>query len=187
MDKKTARILYKQKRQDLTSEQILAFSFSISEKVLPLLENKEHIHLFLPMEKFKEINTYSLADKLIAEGKKIYTSRVTHGALEHICLGADYRKNLKMDDWGVPTLPKAKKVENWNKIDVVLIPLLISDNSGYRVGYGKGMYDQFLSQCSSKTKKIGVNYFNPIAKIMDVWEEDVKLDFLITPTLSLEY
>lgn len=187
MDKKEARILYKQKRQDLTPEQVLAFSSSVSENVLPLLKDREHIHVFLPIEKFKEIDTYDLVDKLLAEGKKVYTSRVNGGLLEHVCLEQNYRENLEVDSWGIPTLIKVKQIEDLSEIDAVLIPLLVSDNSGYRVGYGKGMYDGFLSECSTATQKIGINYFDPISKISDVWEGDVKLDFLVTPNNSFKY
>ena len=33
------------------------------------------------------------------------------------------------------------------KIDVVFVPLLAFDKQGHRVGYGKGFYDIFLSEC----------------------------------------
>ena len=34
-----------------------------------------------------------------------------------------------------------------DEIDMVIVPLLICDKKGYRVGYGKGFYDKFLARC----------------------------------------
>ena len=71
--------------------------------------------------------------------------------------------------------------------DFVLTPLLYCDSKGNRVGYGKGFYDQLFSQLSSKTKKIGVNFFNPDENIDDLWENDIPLDYLVTPEDILSF
>jgi len=63
---------------------------------------------------------------------------------------------------------------------VVIVPLLICDLNGYRLGYGKGFYDRFLSECRADVLKIGLNYFEPIAQIPGE-DTDIPLDFLITP------
>lgn len=36
-------------------------------------------------------------------------------------------------------------------------------------------------------KKIGVNYFDPDEYIDDVWENDIPLDYLVTPTEVLSF
>jgi 5-formyltetrahydrofolate cyclo-ligase len=56
-----------------------------------------------------------------------------------------------------------------------------------RVGYGKGFYDQFFENIPAKTKKIGVNYFNPEENIDDVRDNDIPLDYLVTPTAVLSF
>jgi 5-formyltetrahydrofolate cyclo-ligase len=64
---------------------------------------------------------------------------------------------------------------------VVFVPLLAFDTLGNRVGYGKGFYDQFLSECQPETIKIGLSFFEAENTITDVFEKDVRLDFCITP------
>jgi 5-formyltetrahydrofolate cyclo-ligase len=71
--------------------------------------------------------------------------------------------------------------------DFVITPLLYCDKKGNRVGYGKGFYDGFFETISPNTKKIGVNYFNPDVDIDDVWEKDIPLDYLVTPTDVLSF
>jgi 5-formyltetrahydrofolate cyclo-ligase len=49
------------------------------------------------------------------------------------------------------------------------------------VGYGKGFYDKFLLNCKPETIKIGLSFFEAEETIGDVFENDVKLDYCITP------
>nr|WP_254713055.1 5-formyltetrahydrofolate cyclo-ligase [Polaribacter litorisediminis] len=49
------------------------------------------------------------------------------------------------------------------------------------MGYGKGFYDRFLSKCKKDVKKIGLNFFKPIAKIDDINAFDVPLDDVMYP------
>lgn len=60
------------------------------------------------------------------------------------------------------------------------MPLLAYDKQGNRVGYGKGFYDKFLSQCKPNVVKIGLSFFEPEDLIEDIFENDVKLDVCIT-------
>ena len=67
------------------------------------------------------------------------------------------------------------------EIDMVIVPLLSFDKKGNRVGYGKGYYDRFLKLCRRDCMKIGFSYFDPIVKIDDINQYDIKLDYCITP------
>ena len=61
------------------------------------------------------------------------------------------------------------------------MPLLAFDKQGHRVGYGKGFYDVFLNKCKPETIKIGLSFYEAEDAIDDVFENDVKLDYCITP------
>lgn len=67
------------------------------------------------------------------------------------------------------------------KNEVVFIPLLAYDKNGNRIGYGKGFYDRFLDKCSTETIKIGLSFFDQEQHIIDVSENDVKLNYCVTP------
>jgi 5-formyltetrahydrofolate cyclo-ligase len=66
-------------------------------------------------------------------------------------------------------------------IDLVFVPLLVFDEGGYRVGYGKGFYDKYLATCRPDSIKAGFSYFDPVPKIDDRDQFDVPLDLCITP------
>lgn len=72
-------------------------------------------------------------------------------------------------------------------IDMVLVPLLCFDEDGYRVGYGKGMYDKFFHNTSPHLIKIGLSYFEPIDKIEDRNQFDIPLNYCITPQRIYEF
>jgi 5-formyltetrahydrofolate cyclo-ligase len=63
-----------------------------------------------------------------------------------------------------------------SELDVVLLPLLAFDASGYRLGYGKGFYDRFLqrlSQQGRKVSRIGLSFsFQMVDEVpADQWDE----------------
>ncbi|WP_238785514.1 5-formyltetrahydrofolate cyclo-ligase [Blattabacterium cuenoti] len=66
-------------------------------------------------------------------------------------------------------------------IEVIFIPLIIFDLKGYRIGYGKGFYDKFITLCSNNILKIGLSMFSPINNIQSVHKNDLILDIVITP------
>ena len=59
--------------------------------------------------------------------------------------------------------------------------------TGNRVGYGKGFYDKFLSECKPDTIKIGLSFFEPEELISDIFEGDIKLDYCVTPKTVFQF
>jgi 5-formyltetrahydrofolate cyclo-ligase len=82
--------------------------------------------------------------------------------------------------WGIPEPVDAPEVAP-AAFDAVLIPLLAFDERGHRVGYGKGFYDRFLSQCRPGALRIGVSLEPPGPRITDAWAGDVRLHACLTP------
>lgn len=88
--------------------------------------------------------------------------------------------------WGI-TEPKEGMVLDPQEIDLVLVPMLVCDQKGYRVGYGKGYYDRYLANCREDIVKIGLSYFEPIDQITDTGHFDVPLSYCITPQHCYEF
>lgn len=86
----------------------------------------------------------------------------------------------------IPEPVGGEKVNPTN-IDIVFVPLLIFDERGYRVGYGKGYYDRYLSRCRSNLLKIGFCFFEALPAISDIDEFDVPLNLCITPSRIYEF
>jgi len=74
--------------------------------------------------------------------------------------------------------PDGKTNEYKNNIDYMLAPALAISKDFYRVGYGKGYYDRFLSQYRPK-KVMGVIYDFQEVETFHIDEYDQKLDGMI--------
>ncbi len=140
------------------------------------------LHCFLPIEKFNEINTNLIFQKIWSEFLRIETlvPRVDFQTdkIENLIFAP--KTELVKNAWEIfePTHDATIETE---RIDLVLIPLLCFDARGFRVGYGKGFYDRFLKNCRADCLKIGLSYFAPVEEILDVREFDVRLNFCVTP------
>lgn len=143
----------------------------------------EFLHCFITIEKFNEIDTAPIFQRLWREFQQVTTvvPRVNFEAGEMHNLKFTAENELVQNAWQIHEPSHEEYVET-EKIDMVLVPLLCFDERGHRVGYGKGFYDRFLSKCREDCVKTGLSYFAPSEEIPDVKEFDVTLDFCITPT-----
>jgi 5-formyltetrahydrofolate cyclo-ligase len=186
MDKASLRILFQQKRKELSEENAELHSKQIAEKLLTFLADKplKFIHVFLPISGNKEVDTWHLIRRLQEERPRIQIvlPRIIPGTreLEHFIF--DEKTKLITNRRGIPEPDPllALKITP-QELDVVLIPLLSFDTRGYRVGYGGGYYDRFLAQCKLDVLKIGLSYFEQGPAIEDIDEYDVPLDYSVTP------
>ena len=181
MLKKELRLKYKALRNQLSENELDEKSLAIANKVLTLpIWEKTYFHIFLPITEHKEVNTEFILHLLAGKDKEIIISKSDFETrkLSHFLL-TDNTK-IKKNKYNIPEPIDGIEVPT-SKIDVVFVPLLAFDKTGNRVGYGKGFYDKFLSECNPKTIKIGLSFFETEDLISDVFENDVKLDYCVTP------
>lgn len=181
MKKSELRTIYKEKRKNLSKKEVDKFQESIYKQVFEFdFSSIETIHVFLSIEKQKEINTNPIIDFLLSNNKKVVVSKSSFkdNTLSHFFF--ERTTTLEINHYGIPEPLNAKEIDV-KEIDLVFVPLLISDKKNYRVGYGKGFYDRFLSECKEGVKTIGLNFFKPINKIEDVNEFDIALNQIIYP------
>ena len=180
MNKVELRKKYKGKRQKLSLEEIEEKSLAIANNLLRLpIWDKTYFHLFLPIVEQKEVDTEFILQILAGKDKEIVISKSDFETREmlHFLL-TDNTKIIK-NEYNIPEPVNGLPVPT-EMIDVVFVPLLAYDKQGNRVGYGKGFYDKFLSQCKPDVIKVGLSFFEPEEQIEDVIETDVKLDFCVT-------
>ena len=187
MLKKELRQKYKGKRQELSDSEIEDFSLAIANKVLTLpIWEKTYYHIFLPITEHKEVNTEFILHLLSGKDKEIVISKADFETrnMTHFLL-TDNTK-IRKNEFNIPEPIDGLEVPV-NKIELVFVPLLAFDKTGHRAGYGKGFYDQFLSGCKPEVIKVGLSFFEAEEIIEDVFENDVKLDFCVTPNRVYEF
>ena len=181
MKKLELRPKYKALRKQLSGSEIEEMSLAIANKLLTLpIWEKTYFHIFLPIKEHHEVNTEFILHLLSGKDKEIIISKSDFETrnMTHFLLTDNTR--IKKNEYNIPEPVDGIEVPS-HKIEVVFIPLLAFDTIGHRVGYGKGFYDKFLSECKPDAIKIGLSFFEPEELITDVFESDVKLDYCVTP------
>ncbi len=181
MIKKELRIKYKKLRLSLDKDVIDEMSIAIANQVLKLdIWNKNYFHIFLPIETQNEVNTEFVLHILQGKDKEIVISKSNFEILEMTHYLLTDNTKIKKNHYNIPEPIDGLEVPV-SKIDVVFVPLLAFDTKGNRVGYGKGFYDKLLSNCKPETIKIGLSFFKPEVLISDIFENDIKLNYCVTP------
>jgi 5-formyltetrahydrofolate cyclo-ligase len=190
MNKRALRKIYLEKRKTLAPDEVKKQSLQIAERFFQTFDlgKINFLHCFLPIERFNEIDTKLIFHRVWFEASHIET------LVPRINFEADEIDNLKFtpitelvqNAWLIHEPARGELVES-SRIDAVLVPLLCFDTKGFRVGYGKGFYDKFLTNCRADCLKIGLSYFPPIDEIADTDKFDVRLDYCLTPDKTYKF
>lgn len=179
MLKAESRKYYRAKRKEYTREDIMLKSKQILNHIKHFdFNSDQNFHIFLPIKKNNEINTYPIIDWLFDQGKSIVLPLVIGDDM--ISCKVEKSFETKLNTMQIPEPITYTEIDS-TVIDVVFVPMFIADQYGNRVGYGGGYYDKFLAKCKPETKKIGLTYFKPIDIIEDTYEGDISLNYCVTP------
>ena len=69
---------------------------------------------------------------------------------------------------------------SYKKLDLVIIPGIVLDKKGHRIGYGHGYYDRFLKTLNKDVKKIGLAFELQVVDEIPEEEHDVPVDIVVT-------
>ncbi|MCL2818283.1 MAG: 5-formyltetrahydrofolate cyclo-ligase [Actinomycetia bacterium] len=88
---------------------------------------------------------------------------------------------LKSGAFGIPEPDAQALFVDPEQIDLVLVPGLGFDRSGFRVGYGKGYYDSYIARLNPHAITIGLTYEQTLLSSIPIEEHDRFVDFVATP------
>ena len=181
MTKTELRLKYKSLRNTLSTSDIETQSLAIANQLLKLtIWDLTYYHLFLTIAEHKEIQTDFILHILHAKDKEVVVSKSDFKTQRMSNFLLTDNTKIKKNNWGIPEPVNGIEVNN-SKIDVVFVPLLAFSKQGHRVGYGKGFYDNFLGKCKPETIKVGLSLFEAEDVVEGITENDVKLDYCVTP------
>ncbi|MFD1258955.1 5-formyltetrahydrofolate cyclo-ligase [Mucilaginibacter terrae] len=183
MTKAELRKIYTARRNHLSQAEYDDLNQKLLQQFKQLdLSGINCIHLFLPIHKRKEPDTFLIRNWLATNHPKIQRvfpkANFADSTMQNFIDDADLE--LVINALGIPEPVNGNEVAALH-IDLMLVPLLAYDRQGYRVGYGKGFYDWLMIQCRPDTRFIGLSFFEPVEIIDDVNEWDRKIDFCLLP------
>ncbi len=152
-------------------------SFSKFEKIFTKLNLKKNINIggYYPIN--SEIGCLEIMKQIEKKKYKI-SLPVTKKNNNMDFYEWSFRETLKVSQRGIPE-PKTKK-----KVfpDILIVPLVGFDKDKFRLGYGGGFYDRYISKILKFKKIVTIGFafsFQEIKRI-PINEFDQKLDFIFT-------
>jgi len=181
LDKKILRKKILQKRAELSTENIVNYSNIIENKLYKMdyYKNAKTIMSFISFG--DEIITHEIIKNSIKNGKSVVVP-ITIPETKKLKVSKilDFSE-LEIGYYNILT-PKKDFLRfiDFNTIDLVLVPGVVFARDGYRVGYGGGYYDRFLSKFKEKVNTIGLAFDLQIVEEVPKDSFDIPVDFIIT-------
>lgn len=186
MNKSEIRKVYLEKKESLTKSEVLILSEKIFHNFISKFQLKENqkVHCFLSIPEKGEVDTSLFLNYFFEHKIRVFVPKMMKGKL--IALEINRDTPLIENSWGIKE-PAGNQDCGVEDYDYIVTPLLYADQFGNRVGYGKGFYDRFFSEISTKAIRVGVSFFPTKEDVEDVSEFDVPLNYLVTPTETLSF
>lgn len=180
--RKSLRETMLQQRLALIPEEVTAASEAIAGKLNELmpLARAKNIMGFWAIK--NEVDLSGFLKDQSNQGKTILLPRINpQKELEAIAYRGD--QWLTRGSFGIPEpVGEAFPADD---IDAILVPGLVFDGRGYRLGYGKGYYDRFLAHIREDAFICGVCYEFQVVDDVFPHEKDVPLHWIVTDKSEL--
>lgn len=177
MPKRSIRSRFLAERKALSLNRCAALSKEVQEQFLRsgCLLQADCVALYSAIH--NEVNTESVARQVLAAGKRLVYPRVCGEALEFVEVpGLDA---LTPGAFGVLE-PRSGPTVSIADLDLVVVPGVVFDRTGHRLGYGRGYYDRCLSLCREDSVKVGFAYDFQVVETLPTAGHDRTLSLLMT-------
>ena len=174
--KNELRAKYRAEREKLLPEEKQRREDKIAVALTSTIVYKSCKQILLYASTEDEISTWAIAKKALSDGKKLLYPKCEG---EHL-MNYYYVSSLDELKAGMFNIlePAPDKAYVPDNSDICIVPGLTYDKFGYRLGYGRGFYDRFLSDFSGVT--VGLCYSDFIEGNVPKGKYDMKVDVLLT-------
>lgn len=173
--KKELRTEYKKKRNEMSKEKKDALSAEICGHILGsgLYQQAETIFAYYPLG--NEVSLLPVIDDALLSGKKIAFPKVEGEDI--VFYQVEDLTELREGTFHV--MEPSGGLVTEEKDALALIPGVVFDMDGNRIGYGKGFYDRYLGKFQELTT-LGIAYEFQLVESFEADMRDKKMDYLVT-------
>ncbi|HHZ06542.1 MAG TPA: 5-formyltetrahydrofolate cyclo-ligase [Clostridiales bacterium] len=170
---------YKKLRGNMVKDKKQGCDTTIAEKLFTLPQYINCSILFSYVSKDIEVDTINIIKKALWDGKLVAVPRCVTGTRKMEFYIIHSLADLEVASFGVlePKPDCCLRATDFSH-GLCIVPGLSFDKEGYRLGYGKGYYDRFLSQFKGFTA--GLCYVNSVSDILPHGFFDKPVNMLIT-------
>jgi 5-formyltetrahydrofolate cyclo-ligase len=180
--KKQLRKEMLQLRSALTASEVATKSKAILNRLLAMEAYRSSGFIMTYLHFRNEVETTMLVQKAMADGKKIVVPvtdtvnrRLIPSLVEH------FPEDLEVGTMNILE-PKGDALRLCNPllIDLVIVPGLVFDLQGYRIGYGGGFYDRFLPLTKPGVVTVGLAFELQIVERFEHSPYDIPVNYVLT-------
>ncbi len=164
---------FRQIREKLSDQRRQEASTNITKQIIDLVQPFPIVASFSSFG--HEIDTNKI-NKRLAKLGKLALPKVVNNTL--VFFHVEQFSHIHLSLWGIPEPdPSYYRVVTPTKMAIILVPGLAFDEALHRLGYGRGLYDQFLSMLPAKIRKIGIGFREQHSPTrLPIHDGDVALD-----------
>ena len=165
-------------RKSLSTQKKAEMDGAIVRELLTFdnVKSAETVLMFSPIK--GEPDIMPVAKELIARGIQV-AFPISHPdtlTLDFRCVSST--EQLSVGAYGISEPPADAPKVTSTRGTVCLVPALMFDKYGMRIGYGKGYYDRFLAETHVYT--IGITYRELVKDMLPCEQTDIPVDLIIT-------
>ncbi|PIE58015.1 MAG: 5-formyltetrahydrofolate cyclo-ligase [Desulfobulbus propionicus] len=170
-------------RDKLSLEEQELKSVFITETIRSLAIYKSARTVFTYLHFRSEVQTNRLVKTILQDQKILCVPKVdpVKKRLSAVQI-SDPEKDVKAGYMGVPEPVKKRYTAAEvpvDSIDLIIVPGVVFDKQGNRIGYGAGYYDKFFSRQNQKGFRMGLAYALQIVSRVPVRAHDVPMECIV--------
>ena len=174
--KKQLRTELRKKRALLENKELMSGEIAVRFLESELYKNSGTVLLYFSVG--SEVSTGEIFKKALSDGKKVAFPVCENGEGAMSFYFVRSEEELEEGMYSIPSPKKECEKFISEKNALCIVPGLSFDKKGYRLGYGKGYYDRFLS--SFEGLSVGLCYESMLCEELPTDDFDKNVDCLIT-------
>jgi len=180
MTKKELRKKAKETRDLIKSEKIKILSGIIQDRVCSHPWFTDSNTVFTYVSTGNEVITKEIIENALKAGKRVCVPRVVPRVKMEAVPITNVDRDLSKGFFDImEPKPHLRPVDE-NEIDLVIVPGLLFDRKGYRIGYGGGYYDMFLARVNGTCRTMGIAFDFQVVSELPVEEHDMRVMAVVT-------
>ncbi len=186
MDKTTLRNEVREALANMSATTYRDQSFAVAKKVLQEPYIIEANTIGITISNKPELETIHLIEALWQLGKKVAvpkcnakTREMSFYAIESFAQLETVYMHLR------EPIPTECEFVDANEMDIILVPGVVFDIKGYRIGYGGGYYDRYVLNYK-KGKLMSLLFDEQLYEQVPIENHDCPVDFIFTPTKRID-
>lgn len=165
-----------------------AKSLKITESIIALPEFAKASTIACYVNKGSEVQTRPLIRKALAAQKKVLVPIIKKDDPELIFSEIPRLYELSPGPFGImEPNPSKRKPRDVSISDMVIVPGIVFDVYGHRIGWGRGYYDRVMKKLWPGSASIGVCFDIQLVDQIPVEQFDLPVKILVTESRVIRY